>query len=497
MTAAELTTVAAVDLGASSGRVVVVDIRARGGGKSARTRLREVHRFANVPVLAGGTLYWDILRLYGGVLAGLLAAGRRAELAAVGVDSWGVDYGLIDDAGMLLGNPVHYRDVRTRGVMDLVREKVPDAELYQVTGIQQLPINTTCQLVAEAASPRLAAASTLLMIPDLVGYWLTGKAGAEMTNASTTQLLDVHTRTWATSVARWLGIPRHILPPLRAPGEPVGMLLPSVTEQAGLASAPPLIAVASHDTASALVAVPAAGPHFAFISCGTWSLVGMELTEPVLSEGSRVANFSNEAGVDGTIRYLRNVAGLWLLQESMRSWSEAGLRPDLGALLTEAAAAQPLAAVIDPGSERFLAAGDMPGRIAAECKRTGQPPPGSPGATVRCILDSLALAHRRAIAQVQQLSGRHADVVHIVGGGSRNTLLCQLTADACNLPVRAGPPEATALGNALIQARALGVLPDDLPELRAVVSTSHRIARFQPDGNRKQWQDAEARLDPV
>ncbi len=496
MTAAELTTVAAVDLGASSGRVVVVDISGR-GGKGARTRLREVHRFANVPVLAGGTLHWDILRLYRGVLAGLLAAGRRAELAGIGIDSWGVDYGLIDEAGMLLGNPVHYRDDRTRGVTEVIREKIPEAELYQVTGIQQLPINTACQLVAAAASPQLAAASTLLMIPDLVGYWLTGEAGAEITNASTTQLLDVHTRTWARSVARWLGIPRHILPPLRAPGERIGTLLPAVAEQAGLAYAPQLIAVASHDTASALVSVPAANPHFAFISCGTWSLVGMELAEPVLSEDSRLANFSNEAGVDGRIRYLRNVAGLWLLQESMRSWSEAGLRPGLGALLDEAAAAQPLAAVVDPASERFLAAGDMPGRIAAECKRTGQPVPGSPGETVRCILDSLALAHRRAIAQVQQLSGRHADTVHIVGGGSRNKLLCQLTADACNLPVLAGPAEATALGNALIQARALGVLPAGLPELRAVVSSSHRIARFQPDGNSRRWETAQARLEPV
>ncbi len=496
MTASRLTTVAAVDLGASSGRVVVVDVSAR-AGPGARTRLREVHRFANVPVLAGGTLHWDILRLYRGVLAGLLAAGRRAELAAVGVDSWGVDYGLIDEAGMLLGNPVHYRDARTRGVTDIVLEKVPAAELYQVTGIQQLPFNTTCQIVAAAASPQLAAASTLLMIPDLIAYWLTGQAGAEITNASTTQLLDVHTRTWARSVARWLGIPRHILPPLHAPGELIGVLRPSVAAQAGLASCPPLIAVASHDTASAVVSVPAADPHFAFISCGTWSLVGMELAGPVLSEDSRLARFSNEAGVDGSIRFLRNVAGLWLLQESLRSWSDAGLRPDLRALLDEAAAAPPLAAVVDLASERFLAPGDMPGRIAAECTRTGQPVPGSPGETVRCILDSLALAHRRAIAQVQRLSGRHADTVHIVGGGSRNKLLCQLTANACNLPVVAGPAEATALGNALIQARALGVLPAGLPELRAVVRTSHAIARFHPEGNSRSWQSAEERLDPV
>jgi rhamnulokinase len=496
MSAAGMTTVAAVDLGASSGRVVVVDIAVRSGA-GARTRLREVHRFANIPVLAGGTMHWDILRLYRGILAGLQAAGRQAQLAAIGVDSWGVDYGLIDEAGQLLGNPVHYRDARTRGVTDIMLEKVPAAELYQVTGIQLQPFNTTCQLVAAAASPQLALAGTVLMIPDLVGYWLTGEVGAEITNASTTQLLDVHTRTWASSVIRWLGIPRHIFPPLRAAGEPIGRLLPSVAGQAGLAPAPPLIAVASHDTASAVVAVPAANQHFAFISCGTWSLVGMELTAPVLSEDSRLANFTNEAGVDGTIRYLRNVAGLWLMQESLRSWSEAGLRPDLDALLREAAAAEPLAAVIDPGSTRFLAPGDMPARIAAECARTGQRVPGSPAETVRCILDSLALAHRRAIRQVQQLSGRHADAVHIVGGGSRNKLLCQLTADACDLPVLAGPAEAAALGNALIQARGLGVLPAGLPELRAVVRSSHRIGRFQPGGNSGRWAAAEKRLAPV
>jgi rhamnulokinase len=484
--------VAAVDLGASSGRVALARISGgRGGG---RVSLRVVHRFPNVPVPAGRVLHWDILRLHAEILAGLRAAGRSGELAAVGIDSWGVDYGLIDPAGGLLGNPVHYRDARTDGAMELLLDRIPAAELYQVTGIQQLPINTVCQLVSAAGTPQLAAAGTLLMIPDLLGYWLTGETGAEVTNASTTQLLDVRTRTWARPVIDRAALPGHLFPALRSPGQPVGPLLPQAARQAGLAAATPLIAVGSHDTASAVAAVPAGGPGFAFISCGTWSLVGMELTSPVLTQDSRLANFSNEAGVDGTIRYLRNAAGLWLLQESVRAWSQAGLRVSLRALLDQAAAMPPLAAVVDAGNAAFLAAGDMPARIARECRRTGQPPPAGPAETARCVLDSLALAHRRAVTEVQQLSGRHADVVHIVGGGSRNELLCQLTADACGLPVIAGPAEAAAIGNALIQARALGAAPSDLPGLRALVRGSQRLRRFIPAGDAPRWRAAQDRL---
>src|SRR5205809_196758 len=340
--------------------------------------LRELHRFPNVPVRVLGTLHWDILSLFQGVLDGIRAAAGAAEVASLGIDTWGVDYGLLDEEGALLGNPVHYRDGRTDG--------------------------------------------------------MPGQLGAEVTNASTTRLYDVRAQAWATSLMARVGIPPGIFPPLRRPGDTIGDLLPGIAAEAGFPAPVPVLAVGSHDTASAVAGVPARGPGFAYISCGTWSLVGMELPRPVLSEASRRANFTNETGIDGTIRYLRNVMGLWLLQESVRAWSSRGAGADLGTLLAAAAQAPALRAVVDPDDPEFLAPGDMPARIARACRRTGQDPPADPGATVRCILDSLALAHRRALAEVQELTGRHVDTVHIVGGGARNALLCQLTADACGLP---------------------------------------------------------------
>jgi sugar (pentulose or hexulose) kinase len=469
--------VAAVDLGASGGRVMA------GRVSGAEVSLHEVHRFGNQPVTAGGTLYWDILRLYADVRHGLDAAAREFPLASAGIDSWGMDYGLRDSAGALLGNPVHYRDVRTDGAAARVLAAVSAADLYAATGIQHLPFNTIYQL---AVTPMLPHATTMLLIPDLLAYWLTGAAGAEVTNASTTSLLDVRTRTWATGVIEQAGLPPRIFPPLRQPGEVIGSFpLPNDP-----CSSAPLIAVGSHDTASAVVAVPAAGPHFAYISSGTWSLAGMEVPAPVLTEASRQANFTNEASVDGTIRYLRNVMGLWLLQESLRRWPGASL----GALLAEAARTPALRFVINPDDPVFLPPGDMPARIGSWLSGRGETVPETPAETVRCILDSLALAYRRAIMQVQALSGRHADVVHIVGGGARNELLCQLTADATGVPVTAGPAEATALGNVLVQARALGAAPGDLAGMRAVLRSSQPLRRYAPSGNPAAWSAAEARI---
>jgi len=444
------TTVAAVDLGASGGRVMAGQVSGSG------VALHEVHRFPNLPVTAGGTLYWDILRLFADVRHGLAQAARRFPLAGVGIDSWGVDFGLLDESGALLGNPVHYRDARTEGVAARVHAAVTRDELYAVTGIQQLPFNTIYQL---AATPMLRHAATMLLIPDLLAYWLTGVAGAEITNASTTSLLDVRAQDWATGVIRQAGLPPHIFPPLRRPGEVIG----AIDEPNGLGSPLPLIAVGSHDTASAVAAVPAAGPSFAYISSGTWSLAGLELDAPVLTPDSRAANFTNETGIDGTIRYLRNVTGLWLLQESLRRWPGASL----GSLLGEAARMPPLTFVIDPDDPVFLPPGDTPARIASWLADRGEAVPAEPAETVRCILDSLALAYRRAILSAQSLAGRHADVLHIVGGGARNSLLCQLTADATGLPVVAGPAEATCFGNVLVQARTLGAAPGDLAGMRA------------------------------
>jgi rhamnulokinase len=479
--------VAGVDLGASGGRVIAA--RVSGDG----VELHEVSRFPSEPVLAGGTLHWDILRLYANVVSGLKAASTVFPLASAGIDSWGCDYGLLDASGALIGNPVHYRDRRTDGVS----VPVPAGELYAVTGIQYLPFNTIFQVAAAAGTPALACARTLLLIPDLLAYWLTGEAGAEVTNASTTALLDVSSRTWATGLMERVGISPRLFPALRQPGDMIGPVHdPSAGEGGGLAGADgkalPLIAVGSHDTASAVVAVPADGQNFAYISSGTWSLVGMELDRPVVTEASRAANFTNEAGIDGTVRYLRNVSGLWLLQECLRHWGP-GADP-IESLLRSAAKVPPLRFVIDADDPVFLPPDDMPGRIAAWLAGRGLPVPASPAEFTRCILDSLALAYRRALTDAQGLSGRHADVVHVVGGGSRNELLCQLTADATGLPVLAGPAEATALGNVLVQGRALGTAPGTLREMRALLRACVEPRPFSPAGNTLAWENAAARL---
>ena len=488
-----------MDLGASGGRVMVGQV---GHGQ---LDLHEAHRFANTPVRVLGTLHWDILGLYRGMLDGLGAAARAFDLASVGIDSWGVDYGLLDAGGALLGNPVHYRDTRTDGVVGEVLAKVPAADLYAVTGIQQMPINTIYQLAAAARTPQLAAARTLLLIPDLLAYWLTGEIGAEVTNASTTQLFDTRARDWAWDLIGRAGLPAGLFPALRQPGSVIGTLRRELAAEPGLGglagSRPggplPVIATGSHDTASAVVAVPARAADFAYISCGTWSLVGVELDQPVLTEASRAANFTNETGVDGTIRYLRNVMGLWLLQESVRTWSAAGQRADLATLLDDAARMPPLQVVVDPDDPVFLPPGDMPARIAGAARRTGQRPPADPPAVVRCILDSLALAYRARLREVQELSGRAVGTVHMVGGGVRNTLLLQLTADACGLPVVAGPAEAAALGNILVQARTLGAAPGDLAGMRALLRATQPLRRFEPSGGAAAaWDAAAARIGP-
>ncbi|MEU4112059.1 rhamnulokinase family protein [Streptomyces sp. NPDC027717] len=476
---------AAVDLGASSGRVMV------GRVGPGTLRLTEAHRFPNRPVRLPGGLHWDVLGLYAGVLDGLRAAGREARLTSVGIDSWAVDHGLLDADGALLGNPVHYRDTRTEGVAEQVWEKVPAPELYARTGLQYAPFNTLYQLVAAGGSAQLHAARQVLLIPDLLTYWLTGTRGTELTNASTTQLIDPGTRTWSREVADRLGIDLTLFPPLRLPGTPAGLVLPSVLRETELTGPLPVTTVASHDTASAVAAVPAAaGERFAYVCTGTWSLAGLELDAPVLTEESRLANFTNELGLDSTVRYLRNIMGLWLLQECLRSWDG----PDLGPLLGAAAACEPLRSVVDAGAPEFLAPGRMPERIADACLATGQPAPGDRAATVRCVLDSLALAHHRAIADAQRLAGRDVDVVRVVGGGARNSLLCQLTADACGLPVVAGPTEAAALGNVLVQARAHGDTGASLADLRALVARTQPLSRYEPRGTTSAWRSAGKRL---
>ncbi|GAA4251262.1 rhamnulokinase family protein [Dactylosporangium darangshiense] len=455
--------IAAVDLGASSGRVIVADV------SSGVITFSEVARFPNEPVRVGGTLHWDVLALYRGVLDGLAAAG---PVDSVGIDSWAVDYGLLDADGVLLGNPVHYRDSRTDGVSDRFsgHSVFSGYSVYEASGIALQPFNTIFQLVAAAGSAQLAAARSLLLIPDLISYWLTGVAGTEVTNASTTGLLAAGGKSWSPQMLSLAGVPESLFPPLRAPGSPAGVIAPA----AGAAAGTPVTVVASHDTASAVAGVPGAG-NFAYISCGTWSLVGVELPAPVVSVESYEAGFTNEIGVDGTVRYLRNVMGLWLLQECQRSW---GL--PLEPLLAGAASAPAGRSVIDATDPVFLAPGDMPARIEAACRSAGQPVPSTPVEMTRCILDSLALAYRRAIDDARRLAGVSVDVVHIVGGGAQNELLCQLTADACGLPVLAGPVEAGALGNILIQARALGLVDPDLSSMRALLRETQRLVLYEP-----------------
>lgn len=501
-------TYAAVDLGATSGRVVTAEVDAD------RLALREVHRFPNVPVRLPTGLHWDVPALYRGVLDGLRAAARAgAPIRSVGVDTWAVDYGLLDADGALLGLPYHYRDARTEGMAGPVHAVCPAPELYTVTGLQHLPFNTVFQLAAARRSASWPAARTLLLMPDLLVHWLTGTLGAEETNASTTGLFDASAGAWSDTLISRLGLDRSLFPPLRRPGDPAGTLLPHVAEHTGLPRATPVTTVASHDTASAVAAVPAvpsecdgaagAAGDVAYVCCGTWSLAGLELEAPVLSGESRAADFTNERGVDGTVRYLRNIMGLWLLEECRREWDRAdearpGSRapdgPDsLAGLLEEAARAEPFAAVVDPDDPAFLPPGDMPARIGAALRRTGQSPPADRGGLVRCVLESLALAHRRTLREAARLAGQDLRAVHLVGGGSRNALLCQWTADALGLPVTAGPAEATAIGNILLQARADG-LAADLPAMRSLVARTQSVRHYRPRGRLRAWDAAAARL---
>jgi rhamnulokinase len=471
--------VAAVDIGASSGRVML------GRVGQGRLELEEVHRFTNGPIQLPSGLQWDAVGLFRETLTGLRAAGaalRPGEvIASIGIDSWAVDYGLLDARGDLVGTPFCYRDPRTSAGVERVHAAVSPTDLYAANGLQFLPFNTLYQLAADQGTPRWDTARTMLLIPDLLGYWLTGRVGAEWTNATTTGLVDPASGEWSADLADQLAIPRSLLPPLRRPGDRLGTLLPSVVEATGLPAWTLVVAVGSHDTASAVAAVPAAGDRFAYISSGTWSLVGVELAAPVLTEASRVASFTNEGGIDGTTRYLHNVMGLWLLNECLRTWRRAGSPAELEGLLLAAGGVPDGGPVIEPDDPVFLAPGDMPARLADACRRTGQPVPADRAALVRCIFDSLAAAYARTVDDVQRLSGREVDALHVVGGGANNALLCRLTARATQLPIMAGPVEATALGNILVQARAAGALVGGLPALRRLVRDTQAITVYPPD----------------
>ncbi|MBP2456837.1 MULTISPECIES: rhamnulokinase [Clavibacter] len=477
--------VAAVDLGASSGRVILGSVDVGG------IRLRHIARFANRPVPlhesapdASG-LHWDTTGLWRSVLDGLGAAVRDAdELVSIGVDSWAVDYALLR-GGRMLGTPYHYRDARTAAGVAAAHRRISAEDLFARTGLQHLPFNTVFQLTADRLSGTLPLADRALLMPDLLAWWLTGVQATEVTNASTTGLVSPITGTLDLTLLDLLSIPRDMFAPFIEPGATLGSLLPSIRGAIGAGDAVSVTAVGSHDTASAVVAVPMIGDSAAYISSGTWSLVGLELHRPLLTEDARLAGFTNEGGVDGTTRLLRNVSGLWLLSESMRAWDGAGSTDserssDLATLLDEAASVPGLVPTFDIQDPRFTPPGNMPTRIAAWFEEHDVPVPATRAALVRSILESLAETYAATLRDAERISGRTVREVHVVGGGSQNALLCQLTADRTGLPVLAGPVEATAIGNILVQARSQGLASGSLESLRSLVLQSYPPVRYRP-----------------
>jgi rhamnulokinase len=462
----------AIDLGASSGRVALGTLH---GG---RVRVEVLHRFPNVPVKVHGRLYWDVLYLWQETLRGMKLAAARGPIASIGVDSWAVDYALLDQGGHLLDGVRCYRDRRTNGVMEEAFRTLSAEAIYRRTGIQFLPFNTLYQLVAtKRDAPRLlAGASALLMLPDLLHFWLSGRQVCEATNASTTQFMNPVTRAWATEVLDAFGIPARILPRIVAPGTVLGDVTDEVVEATGMVGTL-VVAPGTHDTASAVAAAPADGGTWAYLSSGTWSLLGAELTKPLVTEDARRANFTNEAGVFGTTRLLKNVMGLWILQECVKSWNV-----DLLELLASIDPRPRQSQFINPDDARFLPPGaDMPDRVRAFCRDTDQPIPEQPGEITRCILESLALQYAVVLQELEGLLGTTVDTLHIVGGGSQNLLLSQWTADTCGCRVLCGPDEATLFGNLLMQAHALGRIRQD--ELRSLVRGSVATTSFTPSGH--------------
>ena len=484
--------VAAVDLGASSGRVLLVTF------DGERLELEPVARFANGGHDADGVFSWDLPHLVQEIERGLAAAtdGARArglELASVGVDSWAVDYGLLDAEGALVRLPAHHRDPRSGPAFVTVTSQIDPWSLYQRNGIALLSFNTLFQLVADGDA--VFAARDLLLIPDLVNYFLCGVRAWEVTNASTTQLLAVN-REWDEEIFARLGLARHLVGELVKPGKVLGPVSATAALSAGVSPRTQVITVASHDTASAVLAVPAAGRNFAYISSGTWSLVGVELDAPLIEHAAFEAGYTNELGAFGRTRFLRNVMGFWLLQEVIREFASEGHTYDAATLTQEAEHMAPRRFLVDAGSDELLGTGDMRGRLAGQCARLGTEVPSTPAEFARCIIDSLALAYRRALRGISAVSGVRIDTVHVVGGGALNGALCQLTADAGGVQVLAGPVEAAAIGNALMQLRGLGFVVGGIDDMRKIVAASFDTTTFTPvAGDARAWEAAEAVLE--
>ncbi|HAJ36606.1 MAG TPA: rhamnulokinase [Chloroflexi bacterium] len=487
----------AADLGASNGRVLL------GRWDGERFQLEVLHRFENGPTNVLGRLYWDVLALWREVKTGMLryAAANAEPLAGIGIDTWGVDYGLLDAAGRLLGNPVHYRDSRTQGMVDHLFTRIPKREVFDLTGIQFLELNTLFQLYSMRVQgdPQLDAAQRLLLMPDLFHYWLSGEQVAEYTIASTTQMLLARERSWATEMLARLDLPAAILPPIVQPGTVIGPLLTQVAEETGVPAGAPVVASAAHDTGSAVAAIPGLDAHSVYLSSGTWSLMGIEVRQPIINTQMLDLNFTNEGGVDGTIRLLKNISGLWLLQESRRQWEREGRAYTWEALMMEAQQATPFRSIINSDAPDFNTPHAMVDAIRAFCRRTHQPEPQTPGEVVRCCLESLALRYRWVVEALEEIlvsaglsRGRQLDTIRVVGGGSQNRLLNQFTADACGRTVITGPVEAAALGVIMMQAVATGHLAN-VAEGRAAIAASIEQEVFTPRATAG-WDDAYARF---
>ncbi len=478
--------VLAIDFGASSGRVIV------GSFDGKKITLEEIHRFSNDPVSVNGTTFWDVLRLFHEIKQGLIKSKSCGEISSIGIDTWGVDFGLIDSYGQLLENPIHYRDLRTKGMIEEADKIIPLKKMYEMTGIQFMELNTVFQLLSLAKNrPHiLERADKLLFMPDLFGYMLTGKKTTEYSIATTSQLVDIKTKGWSGEIFEKLGIPQDIMCDIVKSGTVLGELSDNVCEECGLDKIK-VISVCGHDTQSAITAVPCPDKQFAFISSGTWSLFGTELAEPIVNEKAFETNVTNEGGYGESTGFLKNIIGLWLIQESRRQFARDGVQYSYADLEREALAAKPFACFIDPDAPEFVPHGNIPERIREYCRKTNQHVPETVGEIMRCIYESLAMKYRQTFEKLCECTERDYEVIHVIGGGTKDTLLCQLTANACDRNVVAGPIEATVLGNIAVQLLASGDI-ESIADARRIIAESENVTTYTPD-NTAEWAQAYSR----
>lgn len=473
----------AFDFGASSGRAIL------GSFDGDKITLKEIHRFSNDPVKVGNTFYWDVLRLFHEIKQGILKAKLEGGFQSIGIDTWGVDFGLIDEKGYLLENPVHYRDERNVGMIEEAEKYITKDDMYAHTGIQFMDFNTVFQLLSlrKNRPELLDRADKMLFMPDLLAYMLTGEKVSEYSIATTSQMVNIKTKTWDTQILNALNIPEKILCDIVPAGTKTGMLRKELCDELGIQSVP-VIAVCGHDTQSAITAIPGKTDDFAFISSGTWSLFGTELKAPVVNEKAKQFNVTNEGGYDYTTAFLKNICGLWLIQESRRQWIREGNEYSYAQLEKEALKAEPFKCFIDPDAPDFVAMGDMPSRVRQFCKKTGQYVPETVGEIMRCIYESLAMKYKNVLHGIEDCTNKKFDKIHVAGGGTKDTFLCSMTASACNRTVYAGPIEATVLGNIAVQFMSQGEIKD-IEQARKIIAKGENLKIYEPIDADK-WENA-------